>query len=269
MSLKIIDKKPPKYPFLFSICTIVSDMDEYHVMKDSFLTNGFEEENCEYIIADNTHKNEFDAYQAISSFLKISTGEYLIIAHQDVRIIDNKQKLISCLEELNKIDPNWAICGNSGGLGYHQTILHITHINETFIPKENLPHPIKSLDENFLVIKKSTNLTISPNLKGFHLYGTDLCIIAKFLGYSSYVIPFMLLHLSEGNIKSLELYKNEFIQQYGEKMKLGFLQTTCTRFYLSNSKIKNRIFNSKFCFFIIKQLVRYPYLIKYKTKIFG
>jgi len=268
MSFKKIDATPIKYPFLFSVCTIVNDMDEYQLMRDSFLTNGFDED-CEFIIADNTKKNNFDAYQAISNFLKTSTGEYLIVVHQDVRTIDNKQKLLSCLEDLNKIDSSWAICGNSGGLGYHQTVLHITHLDQTHTPIEKLPHPVVTLDENFLVIKKSTNLTISPNLKGFHLYGTDLCIIAKFMGYTSYVIPFMLLHLSEGNIKSLELYKNDFIKKYGEKMKLGFIQTTFTRFYLSNSKIKNRIFNSKLGFFIVKQFVRYPYLIKYKIKLLG
>lgn len=43
----------------------------------SFEENGFIND-CEYIIADNSMQNEFDAYQAISRFLKMATGEYIL-----------------------------------------------------------------------------------------------------------------------------------------------------------------------------------------------
>lgn len=248
----------------FSICTIVNDMEEYEVMKKSFIEKGFID-NCEYIIADNCKGNQFDAYQAIAHFLKIAKGEFIIIVHQDVRAIDDRNTLNNCLTELQNKDSNWAICGNAGGRGYHQNILHISYPSHSD-KSPGLPVRVKTLDENLLVIKRATNITISPNLAGFHLYGTDICIIANFLGYSCYVIPFMIEHLSKGNITSLKKDEGNFINKYGEKMKIGFLQTTCTQFYLSNSTFKNKLYNTKFVFFIIKQFQRYPYLFS-KDKI--
>lgn len=248
------------YALQFSICTIVSDAAEYGLMRASFEERGFSSD-CEYIIADNTKGNQFDAYQAISHFLKISRGKYIIIVHQDVRAIDNREKLLQCIDGLNKKDSNWALCGNAGAKGYHQEVVYIKYPSHTE-QSIDLPQKVNSLDENFLLIKKSSNMTISPDLKGFHLYGTDLCIIANFLGYSCYVIAFMAEHLSKGNIPALKQYQHEFIEQYGKKADIGYIQTTCTQFYLSNSKKKNKLLNSPFFFFIIKQFKRYPYLIK-------
>jgi hypothetical protein len=255
-----IKKELIHYPIKFSICTIVNNANEYEIMKKSFEEKGFID-NCEYLVADNTKSNEFDAYEAISIFLKIAKGEFLIIVHQDVRLIDNYEKLSACLIDLECKDNNWAICGNAGAKGYHQSVLHISH-NSHKETSKNLPIKVNSLDENLLIIKSSSNITISPDLKGFHLYGTDLCIIAHFLGYTCYVIEFMLLHLSEGNISSLKRQESTFIEQYGNKMKIGYLQTTCTQFYLSNSVFKNRLLNTPFLFFIMKQFVRYPFLLK-------
>ena len=71
----------------FSICTIVNKLDEYLSMKQSFEACGFAG-NCEYLIADNTTGNQYDAYQAINIFLQQATGQYIILTHQDVRCID-------------------------------------------------------------------------------------------------------------------------------------------------------------------------------------
>jgi hypothetical protein len=105
-------------------------------------------------------------------------------------------------------------------------------------------------------------MTISSDLGGFHLYGTDLCIIAQILGYTCYVIPFMIKHFSKGNKVLLKEYEKTFIESYGAKINIGYIQTTCTQFYLSNSKFKNKFLNTRLVFFIIKQYRRYPYLIK-------
>lgn len=242
--------------FKFSICTIVNDFAEYQLMKATFEEKGFTD-NCEYIIADNCNQNEFDAYQAISRFLKMAKGEHIIIVHQDVRLIDTREKLESCLNELHAKDAQWAVCGNAGFKSYKQGDFHISHTNLVQIG-EHLPCLVKSLDENLLIVKASSNITISPNLKGYHLYGTDLCIIANFLGYNCYVIGFMVLHLSGGNMDALKKYAPEFIKQYGQKMKIGFIQTTCTEFYLSNSIPKNKFLNSGFIFPIIFYFIKLP-----------
>ena len=256
---KCISPDYKKNDFEFSICTIVSNKEEYELMKQSFENCGFVD-GCEYIIADNSESNVYDAYQAISLFLKQSSGKYLIVVHQDVRCIDKREVLIQCLNDVHTCTPGWAVCGNAGAKGYHQHVIYISYESQTEKYTE-LPTEVNSLDENFLVIKRDTNITISPDLKGFHLYGTDLCIIANFLGYHCYVIPFMVQHLSKGNLQSLAEYKREFIETYGRKLAAGYIQTTCTQFYLSNSVQKNRVFNywAPVAFFI-KQIERYAYL---------
>lgn len=256
IQVKKITKSLIKPVFKFSICTIVNDFAEYKLMKGIFEEKGFTD-NCEYIIADNCTQNEFDAYQAISRFLKMASGEYIIIVHQDVRLIDNIEKLELCLSELEAKDKNWGVCGNAGFKSYKQGDFHISHKDLVQIG-EHLPCLVKSLDENLLIVKASTNITISPDLKGYHLYGTDLCIIANFLGYNCYVIGFMVLHLSGGNINALKKYAPEFVEQYGQKTKIGFIQTTCTEFYLSNSTFKNKFLNNGFIFPIIFYFVRLP-----------
>jgi hypothetical protein len=260
MIYKSLSSNMEPAPYLFSICSIVNNKEEYHLMRQSFETSGFTG-GCEYIIADNTHGNNFDAYQAINRFIRESQGKYLVIVHQDVRCIDSRGHLEICLEELNQKDSKWAVCGNAGAMGYHQFVHHINNAGR-IITNSNLPAKVNSLDENLLIINKSASLSISSDLSGFHLYGTDLCIIADFLGYNSYVIPFMVKHLSLGNLKELNKSVDHFIGHYGKKIRSRYVETTCTKFYLSNSVFKNKVYNSSFTFFLIKAVQRVKLLLK-------
>ncbi len=244
----------------FSICTIVSDMNEYLLMKHSFEDCGFTGD-CEYIIADNSEGNKLDACQAINFFIRESTANYLIIVHQDVRCIDNRIILEKCLTDLSAIDSKWAVCGNAGAIGYHQLVYYINNAGK-IMKNSNLPARVISLDENMLILKRATGVSASSNLSGFHLYGTDLCINADFLGYNCYVIPFMVNHLSLGNLKDLDKHINSFILSYGSKISGRFIQTTCTKFYLSNSPLKNRIYNYPFIFFFLKAIQRLKLFFK-------
>lgn len=246
-----ISKTTTEFAKQFSICCIVNNQMEYAEMQQTFLQNGFGD-TCEYLIADNTKGNQFDAYEAINHFIKKAIGKYIIVVHQDVRVNDHQSKLLECLAELDKTDPQWAVCGNAGGITYHEKILYLRHTKEDSRTTKKLPQKVRTLDENFLILKKDALLSVSADLSGFHLYGTDICLLAQIKGYRCYVISFLVQHLSEGNLKDLELYKRSFIKKYGQKFHLGFIQTTCTRFYLSNSKIKNIFFNHPFTFFFIK-----------------
>lgn len=257
--IKIINNSKPSYLYKYAVCTIVNNWNEYKEMRASFENAGFCEDT-EYLVADNSKENRYDAYRSISEFFRQAQAAFLIIAHQDVRLIDNRKKLETCLSELDQLDNGWAICGNAGAKGYHQHVTYITYHSheERYAP---LPCRVKSLDENLLIIRRDSGLTISTDLKGFHFYGTDLCIMAHIIGSSAWVIPFMVLHLSKGNLKELEAGKRDFVIRYGNKLNIGYMQTTCTQFYLSNSMKKNKWLNSVILFFLIKQIKRYPYLL--------
>jgi hypothetical protein len=248
-------KKEIEYEFLFSICTMVTDMNEYQLMKDSFIGCGFNN-HVEFLIVDNSGHNNFNAYEAINAFLQQSKGKYIMMVHQDVRCVDSFEHLMRCLSVMDDKDANWAVCGNAGGSGYKK--LHYYLNNNGDIRKTiKKPERVFSLDENLMIVKSSANLSVSADINDFHLYGTDICIIADFLGYSSYVIPFMVTHLSSGNLTQLEKNKPAFIEKYGRKLRSRFIQTTCTKFYLSNSKSKNRFYNCSIVFFIVKPVTRF------------
>lgn len=245
----IIDTEK-KYEKVFSICCLVTDNEEYQLMKESFVRRGFEE-NSEYLVADNILANSFNAYQAIRRFFSESKAQYVIIVHQDVRCDDDVNKLQSVLDKLQQKDHNWVICGNAGASGYKQLYYHLNNNGEVKKSK-NLPARVYSLDENLLIIKNGAGLTVSADLKDFHLYGTDLCIIADFLGYNCYVIDFMVTHLSKGNLTHLEEQVPIFIEAYRHKLRDRFVQTTCTKFYLGNNKPTNAVLNSAPVFFWVK-----------------
>jgi hypothetical protein len=233
----------------FSICSIITDMEEYGEMKRTFEQCGFDN-GCEYLVADNTKQNQFDAYVAINRFLREAKGEYIVIVHQDVRCIDPATKLRQILDDLSLRDPRWAICGNAGAIGYHQDIRYIVNGGKT-VTHDNLPGRVYSLDENLLIIKRSAYLVASSDLNGFHFYAADLCLLADYLGYSCYVIPFMVKHLSLGNLKALEEHKGEFLDKYGYKLRRRFIQTPSTKFVLSKSPARNRFYNGRI-FFLVK-----------------
>lgn len=229
-------------------------MEEYKLMKESFESRGFTS-GCEYLVADNCGGNRFDAYTAIARFIQQAKGSYIIVVHQDVRCIDSIQQLTGCLEQLTALDNKWAVCGNAGCMGYHEDLMHI-NIAGKIVTSRNLPGKVTSLDENLLIINKNTGVTVSGDLSGFHLYGTDICITAATLGYNSYVIPFMVKHLSFGNLADLKKHIHLFVNGYGKKLESRFIATTCTKFYLSNSVFKNKLLNFPPVFTFVKMIQR-------------
>ena len=98
------------------------------------------------------------------------------------------------------------------------------------------PQKIRTLDENFqlLIIQQTWQYN---NIGGFHLYGSDLCIIADILGYSSYVINFHVYHKSGGNADDVFLSTKKVLLLNIKKPELDF-RTTSTYLFISNSKSK-------------------------------
>jgi hypothetical protein len=243
----------------FSICTIVSNPDEYSKMLDSFKNQGFDND-CEYIVADNSSFNQYDAYTAINWFLQVSTGRYILIIHQDVRCIDAKKRLEEIVEQLEAKDPLWAVAGNAGCNGYKNCFFYLKDPGNKKLDT-GLPKKVTSLDENFLLVNKKQNVTVSSSLSGFHLYGTDICINAIANGHTCYVIPFLVEHLSLGNLQSLKDYIPVFLQEYQPRLSNVFIQTTCTKFYLGTSQKQTNKLNKGIWFEIIKFYQRIKLLV--------
>lgn len=240
-----------EFQFEFSICTLVTKTDEYEIMLNTFKEKGFTNENSEFLFIDNSTSNNYDGYTGLNNFLSQSKGKYIIVCHQDIRLdFDGLDELNTCINEIEKIDSNWAVLGNAGGTNnFSKFHIRITDPHGSNKRTSEFPAIVDSLDENFLVVKNDLNIGLSRNLEGFHFYGTDICLQAKFRGYNAYVIDFHLTHLSKGKLdKNFEKCKNKLIKKYELAFKAKFIQTSCTYIFLSQSSFLNFLFNNKFIF---------------------
>ncbi|MFC4870952.1 glycosyltransferase family A protein [Negadavirga shengliensis] len=262
----------PNYPFEFSICTLVTDHEEYAGMKSSFYEAGFTEGDCEFLIIDNSKANTMEAFSGLNLFLRKATGKYIIICHQDILLHDdNRMVLEERIRELDIKDPHWAVIGNAGGVNLKHRLQHITKgTTGQTIEEKHLPIKVITVDENFILVKNEANLALSADLKGFHMYGTDLCLIADVLGYHSYVVAFNLTHKSDGNAdETFYQLKRNLIRKYRYAFRSRFVSTTVTRFYLSPKGWKSWICNSVPVLFLVRQYYKFftvkkSYSIKYK-----
>ena len=213
----------------YSVCTLVTDPSEYGEMVESFIRAGFQPGCCEFLYCDNSASNRFDAYSAYNEFLASSRGKYIVLCHQDILLaFDGIDALERSIRKLDALDPAWALLGNAGGVAPWQTAIRITHADGREQNSGSFPVRVESLDENFILAKRSANLCLSHDLHGFHFYGTDICQIAGSLGLSAWVVDFRLLHKSSGKYGAsfAEAYQ-AICRKYRSAHRGGYIQTTC------------------------------------------
>ncbi|QEC51994.1 hypothetical protein EDD80_111112 [Anseongella ginsenosidimutans] len=243
--------KEEHYSFRYSICTLVSKKDEYFEMVASFLEAGFNPASCEYLYIDNTHGNSYDAFAGLNCFLRKARGKYIILCHQDVLLnFDKRDALEQRLAELDALDPQWGLCGNAGAAGPNYIVYRISYPGGLTQSKGKFPEKVHSLDENFILVKNEAMLALSNNLRGFHLYGTDICLQAAMRGYNAYVVDFHLTHKSRGNPDGqFRSIRRALIKKYNTLFRSRWIQTTNTSFYLSGSRAGRMAGNGLFLFF--------------------
>jgi hypothetical protein len=209
-------------------------------MRESFLARGFTEPYADFRIIDNTETTQKDAYEAYEYFRATSTAKYLLMIHQDVLATSDTYSVLNeKLQELEALDPRWAIAGNAGKNDeWISGPIHLAepagvHIDSSF----SYPARVTSLDENFLIFNlRNTFKKVSVG-NGFHFYGTVLSLSAESEGFGSYVIQFLVNHLSKGKMNSSFFDAKQSIEDSGVFSSLKPIQpTTCTVFCFSGSK---------------------------------
>jgi hypothetical protein len=185
----------------FSVCSLVADQDNYDRLLASFRRLGFTAENTEFLAADNRKGNVFDGYTWMRRLFPECRGEYIVFCHDDVELIeDGFEDLVARLKDLTEVDPDWLLAGNAGGLYRKAPPFRRRDVVMSIFDRYGdrrrgeLPARVETLDENFIVLRRSRFVAGSFDLGGFHMYGPDLCMIAEILGGSTYVIDFHLRH---------------------------------------------------------------------------
>ena len=62
-----------------------------------------------------------------------------------------------------------------------------------------MPARVETLDECFILMRRSRPVLPSVDLSGFHFYGPDLCLQAELAGGSVWAIDFHLCHHGRGS----------------------------------------------------------------------
>ena len=230
----------------YSICTIVTRSDQYAEMIESFSSRGFDGPDCEFLYLDNSSGNTFDAYTGNNMFLNVARGRFIILCHQDVLLIhDGRANLDAALDHLSSLDPNWAVCGNAGRNRLGRMAIRITDPHGTDQRIGDFPVKVESLDENFMIVRRSTNLALSRDLEGFHFYGTDICLIADVLGNRCYVIDFHLRHKGAGVMDNhFFATRKHLIRKYQRAFRSRWITTTCTTMFISGLPLLGNLLSS-------------------------
>lgn len=226
---------------LFSICTLVTRDAEYAEMVESFLSRGFAPDRAEFLYLDNTSENNWDAFQGIRRFLSLARGTYVILCHQDIRLLtDDAVTLQHRLTALDARDPDWALAGNAGATADGTLIVRISDPHGEDQRRGSFPAQVVSLDENFIIIRRDALVSLAAGLRGFHLYGTDMCLQARCAGRSAWVIDFHLRHLSAGRVdKSFHLAQRSLELHYDKVLATPWnIRTTCTKLVLGGGGIR-------------------------------
>ena len=218
-------------------------------MQQTFAAAGFIPPDCEFLYLDNSAGNRFDAYAGSNLFLRAARGDYVILCHQDVRLLsDGRDRLDAVIAELDNLDPRWGLFGNAGGLRSGAVAIRISDPPHGENATVGGPFPVvcQTLDENFIVVRAAANLALSGDLSGFHLYGTDICAIATLLGHTAYVVDFHLRHAGLGIMDdSFARLAAGLVGKYARAMRPAVLTTTCTRLVITPLPLLNRLSNTR------------------------
>lgn len=139
------------------------------------------------------------ASMAYNEAIKEATGDILVFIHQDVYLpqdwLDN---VLAAIAQLDRRGIRWGTLGcygvrkqSEGGMGLGQ--VYSTGWGLQGRPISD-PEPVQTLDEIVLITRASNGLTFDSSLPSFHLYGTDLCLIAGARGFQNFVIPAFCVH---------------------------------------------------------------------------
>ena len=244
-----------KWDKVFSICTIVNDWVKYESYQQSWLNMGFGGRDCEFLVSDNSSSNKLDGFQSSRLFLDQARGQYIIMAHLDSRPSETKEKVLKLLQHLETLDPKWAVAGNAGinqvGLTFITLGLKMPKVSGKKGAKGyNLVH---TLDENLLIVKAEARLSLSYDLEGFHLYGLDLCDVARRLGRTCYVAPMRWYHGSHGTLNTAFYQK---VSEFESKMRNyrwpKLWATNCTFLTVSRSPLARAWARAQACWLLRK-----------------
>ena len=136
------------------------------------------------------------AARAINDALRRIDRDYVAICHQDVFLPDDWADLFDrAIRAVEARDPDWAVIGAVGRLpdGAIAGQVWSSGIGRTVGSRPAAPRECYCFDELLLIVRRGA-VEADEHLPGFHLYGTDIPLIAAARGLRCYVADLPVIH---------------------------------------------------------------------------
>lgn len=146
-----------------------------------------------------TFRGHRSAAEALNAALDSSIEPVVILAHEDVYLPQGfATNLRRQLETLERIDPHWAVVGCIGrdSDGNVRGETWSSGMQRRVGSPVTGPAVVETMDELILIVRRAAGVRFSPDLPGFHLYGTDIVANAAAAGARCYVLPVPVIHHS-------------------------------------------------------------------------
>ena len=171
---------------------------------EEMLLKSLKMQNIEYeiVLIDNKDNKYKSASSALNAGARLSHGDYLVFAHQDITFNDPNflRNIIKYIDELD------GIVGVAGSLNENGVITNLRqgpHNDLGGVLTLSEPTKVQTLDEVLIACHKLIYDQIKfdeVTCDDWHLYGVDFCLSAAGEGIGSYVIPDEIYHKSSGQI---------------------------------------------------------------------
>ena len=190
--------------------TLIAAVNNEAILK-SCLLNTPEAQSASEILLQTGYTSAAAAY---NDAIRKANTDILVFAHQDVYLPEGwGAALEKALEVLSKQDPDWGVLGVWGldaagkGAGDVYCTFAMKRLGGPF---EGVSE-VRTLDEVMLIVRKSSGLKFDEQMKGYHLYGTDICLQAQQRGMKCYAVSAFCVHNTNGyNLLPLEFWKYYF-----------------------------------------------------------
>lgn len=129
--------------------------------------------------------------------LDATRAEITIFAHQDVYFpFGWDEKLARILQNHTQIDPDWAVlaCCGIDRTGNFVGDVWSTSLGARIGAPVGKPQPAQSVDELFIILRRSAGLRWDQGLPNFHLYGTDIVQTALAAGKGAWIVDLPVVH---------------------------------------------------------------------------
>ncbi len=161
----------------------------------------------------DVERNAPSATIAYNHGLDVTSSGIIIFAHQDVYFPRGwERKLELYLRQLKKVAPNWAVlaCCGIDLAGEFVGDVWSTSLGRRIGAPVKKPQPVQSVDELFVILRRSAGLRWDEGLPNFHLYGTDIVQMALAADRGAFVVNLPVVH----NDKFHDKLGNDFTESF-------------------------------------------------------